>query len=289
MWKKDVTPYKSNFCEIRKYQHQFEREKAQSLSRSSLKRYVQALEMFLKRFPEKKSPMDFSRQDILEYRAYRRKADISGRTVNYEINVVKMFWMWMLATGLAEFNPFNQMTKLQEAEVKRTALSMDAQEEILAVTQSPQEKLLVGLAFSTAFRTSTLTQLEKRFFDLEKRVVEVPAEIMKTRHSLRLPIRNSDIEIIKALPEGNIWQGWANNEDSLRYKFKRICRRAGYVVPGMHTARRTVATTMIRNGTPLNVVSKILGHSSIKTTVLYTLNTDEEDLRKAMSSLPIGD
>ncbi len=48
-----------------------------------------------------------------------------------------------------------------------------------------------------------------------------------------------------------------------------VCHRAGLRKIGWHTLRHTFATHLSMNGTPLNIVQALLGHSSITTTMRY--------------------
>lgn len=61
-------------------------------------------------------------------------------------------------------------------------------------------------------------------------------------------------------------------------------RRSGIVIPegkrhGIHSLRHTLASTLLEEGTPLPVISEILGHVNSHSTGIY-LQTDIESLRK---------
>ncbi|OQY70293.1 MAG: hypothetical protein B6D44_16085 [Ignavibacteriales bacterium UTCHB2] len=73
--------------------------------------------------------------------------------------------------------------------------------------------------------------------------------------------------------------------DYFSRKFKSACRQAGIDEEiHFHCLRHGAATTMIMNGAPLPAVQKILGHSNIQTTMIYT-HPDLESLREAVNRL----
>ena len=73
--------------------------------------------------------------------------------------------------------------------------------------------------------------------------------------------------------------------DFISKKFKKACRDAG-IEEGIHfhCLRHGAATRMINNGAPVPSVQKIMGHASIKTTMIYT-HPDLESLRDAVNRL----
>lgn len=63
-------------------------------------------------------------------------------------------------------------------------------------------------------------------------------------------------------------------------------RRSGITIPhgkkqGLHSLRHTLASTLLEQGTPLPVISEVLGHFNSKSTSVY-LHTGLEGLRKCV-------
>jgi integrase len=63
---------------------------------------------------------------------------------------------------------------------------------------------------------------------------------------------------------------------------ERYRHRAGLDLPpgqrGFHSLRHTLATQLVRQGRPLKLVAEVLGHTSLRSTFLYT-KSDFEALR----------
>ena len=82
---------------------------------------------------------------------------------------------------------------------------------------------------------------------------------------------------------GKRWQDSGNSYASIQRAFKR----AGLYRKGKltHEIRRAVASTMLLNGTPIDVVKEILGHSTIKTTELYAFSNEEAKREASKNAL----
>jgi integrase len=75
---------------------------------------------------------------------------------------------------------------------------------------------------------------------------------------------------------------------SLRKVFARIARYAGLEdVTKIHTLRHTFASHLVMSGVDLPTVQRLLGHSDIQTTMVYS-HLAPEHLAGAVSRLPFG-
>lgn len=54
---------------------------------------------------------------------------------------------------------------------------------------------------------------------------------------------------------------------------------------GVHALRHTFATTLLNNGTPIKVVSQILGHSDISITLNTYIHHSDDEIRNAVSNI----
>ena len=50
---------------------------------------------------------------------------------------------------------------------------------------------------------------------------------------------------------------------------RRLCNRAGITKTGWHTTRHSFASWLVMRGRPLKAVQELLGHRSIRTTMIY--------------------
>jgi integrase/recombinase XerD len=91
---------------------------------------------------------------------------------------------------------------------------------------------------------------------------------LKTRSGI------NDMSPLFATDEGDRLDRW-----SMRHIINRRSKDAGIKSPGLHDFRRAFALNLLRNGTNLQIISRLLGHHSVAVTERY-LAVDETDLQE---------
>lgn len=119
----------------------------------------------------------------------------------------------------------------------------------------------------------------------------------KTNQPVRVPLLPNALEIInrykdapKAVNEGTLFPNLSNQK--LNSYLKEIADFCGIDKKlTFHVARHTFATTVtLTNGVPIETVSKMLGHASIRTTQIYSkvvekkVSEDMKTLRKLLQN-----
>ena len=263
-------------------------------TRKTAIRYSRCLENFFRRFPDYTQFEHFGQRDIEDYKIIRTREGITPQTVNYEVQILRAFWEWLLTMEYAAWNPAKQTKYLKTRESERRSLSLEQQEMLyqaaLVVGRSElqclQNQLLVGLALSTGLRGETLCQLTKADVDWEQGSLLIPGEKMKTGRPLGIPLREAELELIKAIPYDRLFEKFAPTGAAISYRFNSLCRIAGVTLRGIRTARRSFATTLLRSGADIRMVKDLMGHTNIATTSRYVTPADDITVRAAIAKLP---
>ena len=109
-----------------------------------------------------------------------------------------------------------------------------------------------------------------------KKQRKIPVSSRMRSLLLELKLRSGNAEFVFIDDKGRAVK-------TIRSAFETACRRAGLDNLRFHDLRHTAATRMVETGANIVAISKILGHSDIKTTMRYA--HPEDSLREALESL----
>lgn len=206
-----------------------------------------------------------------------RLQDVLPVTYNIELRTMKAIFNKAAEWRYIEKNPFCKRKKLkveehrlymEDGELERffNALSKLREE-----TKSSKYKVKLRLfAYFCYFMLNTGLRREEGL-GLLPQDVSFDAGILhirktKDKEARDVPLTQKAQEILKALGE-NPFSGLTKSFVS--HTFKTVHDKAGLQGFKLHSLRHTYATKLIEAGVDVLTVSKILGHSDIKTTMIY--------------------
>lgn len=170
------------------------------------------------------------------------------------------------------------------------------------------------MIYETGLRASELLALKKEDIDLENRMIKVHKglahvkardkasdtvfidilETPKTDAGLRfVPISNKCYQYIMYLLMDDIdseylvhnLKGECMKLRSIEQTYERICKELGVTYRGLHALRHTFASVLIRKKVNANVVSKMLGHTSVKFTYDRYVHPSVDEYKEAIKML----
>lgn len=161
-----------------------------------------------------------------------------------------------------------------------------------------RDKTVFLLILGTGIRRSECVNIKIKDVDLDKGTILINGK----GSNQRLAAPNDDIlELLKeyieetryeATEDEYLFVGFTKNDEpkitkggeypkglektSLNYIFSERSKKANIQPFKPHDLRRTYATKLLRDGVPLEMVQRLLGHKNFSTTVLYDLRKNEE-------------
>lgn len=272
-------------------------------------RYKQVLEHFARILAKRKYIEAVTRADIDDYKAARSREKsaqhkdrpIAPRTINYEVQVLRTFYYFLMnERGNTTENPCARFKPLKDPKAK-------AHRRPPTYTQEDLNKLFAKCTDDerTIFATFLLTGLreEELYFltwpdvDLkhpEEATIRVTGDgkkgfSPKDYEERIIPIPEDLANLLAELPKKSPWvfpgkTGGRTNH--LLRRLKEIAAAAEVQDATLHKFRHTYATRLLESGTDIVTVQKLMGHSDIDTTRQY-LNPDDALKRAAANRLSV--
>ena len=208
---------------------------------------------------------------------------ISASSQNQAINAIK-FYYEKVKGGARKFYQLER--PLKETKLP-TVLSVEEVQAMIKSTKNLKHKTMIMLCYSAGLRLGELLNLKPNDIDSDRMQISIKgAKGKKDRYTLLaeklLPLLRDYYK--KYGPKEYLFEGETGgqySERSMQTVVKEALQRGNVKkYATVHTLRHSFATHLLENGTDLRYIQNLLGHSSSKTTEVYTHVTS-----KALSGL----
>lgn len=152
---------------------------------------------------------------------------------------------------------------------------------ILANSENLKHKAILATVYSCGLRVSELTNL--KITDIDSNTMTVTIRQSKGNRDRVVVLAEKLLVLLREYfkeykPKDYLFEGRANgrySERSVQQILKQILTKLKINKQGsVHSLRHSYATHLIEQGTDVRFVKDLLGHKSIKTTLIYTHLTD---------------
>jgi len=265
-----------------------------NLSKSTNEIYKRVMNNF-SRIINKEELNDIQMSDIENYKNVRSN-EVTKTTVNIEIRTLKTIFRYAVKNKFILNNPALDVKQFSIPEKEKPTFTSQQLENLL-ILMNPLFRNITLIAIYTGCRLNEILNLEYRNINLKERTIEIvnkPSFKTKSGKIRRIPISQELFVILtnnifvdedrKGYIFCNPW-GSTFNKSYVSRKFKSYLRIAGLPESlHLHCLRHTFITELIKNNVDVFKVMKIVGHSSIKTTLGYT-HLFVDDIRNEMEKL----
>ena len=203
--------------------------------------------------------------------AYNSGADLPNNPTSKAIYIrhINCCWNWGLKNGLID--RANKLTGDIIGEARDRVFNDKERKLLKEGILCPQFNRFVRFAYYTGSRSSEIRSLRKE-------MVKDDYIISRGKTGKRMIKLNNQAK--KIIKEQN--ELWNYSKDFISHKFKKECRKLNIKDARFHDLRRTFGYNLIKQGMSIYKVSKLLGHSSVRTTEKHyapLMATDIEDFR----------
>lgn len=253
-----------------KYEQQFIEEMTRlNYSQETIKNYVSCLRMFFNHFSHKEHPTHINEQEV---KSYLGKFTVTN-TQRSQHGAIKKFY----TICMKQKNKFKYIPYARKEQKLPIVLSQDEIQRMFNVCENLKHKVILSLLYSAGLRVSELINLKWQHIDRSRMIINIiQAKGKKDRQVMLAP------QLIPLLE--NYYRQYKSQEYVLNGQFdlQYSERSVGQVVKQLaekaginkrvwtHLIRHCSFTHMVEGGTDINLIQKLAGHSSVKTTSIYT-------------------
>ena len=239
---------------------------------NTCKIYISLFEKFINHYPDKDIVV-LSEQEIRRYLQVLIQENKSNSYINQTINSIKFYYEVVMGMP----NRFYSIERPRKQQKLPQVLSKEEILAMIAYTNNIKHRCIVSLLYSAGLRRSELLNLKIEDIDSKRMLVYIKnAKNNKDRYSLLSKTTLKDLR--KYYKEWKPKEYLFESPNGLKYSEKSVGAIVGRaatkanikkrVTP--HILRHSFATHLLENGTDLRYIQTLLGHSSTKTTEIYT-------------------
>lgn len=246
---------------------------AMNYSPNTLQSYSSAFIQFLRHF-EFKDPDAIAYADIVRYLGSLMQCGLSASSGHTMVNSVQFYYQQVAKKKDYVF----QLPRPKKEKKLPSVLTMDECLQIFKVVDNPKHKLLLLIGYGAGLRVGEIVSLKWSDILFEEHKIHVKNAKGKKDRMVMLPYSIvHSLKVYKELYKGNnyVFEGQFAGEPysatSVQVVMRKALQKSGLNKKAtVHTLRHSFATHLLENGTDIRYIQQFLGHSSIKTTTIYT-------------------
>ena len=238
--------------------------KLKNYSKQTIKSYLNHLKKYLEFAKDKGINTESAKKFLI-----KKLSESEPSSVGHNVFALKYFFKEILHQKLEVPNPKRNKT-LPEI------LTIDEIKKMINSTSNIKHKLIIKLIYGCGFRVSELINLKKLDLNFEENLIHIKLAKGRKDRFVKIPASvKRDLENYCELSSSKILfpsnRGGKLNKKTIAKIVQNSAKKAKIkkrVYP--HLLRHSFAAHLLEQGTDLRIIQKLLGHSSIKTTQIYT-------------------
>jgi integrase/recombinase XerD len=243
-------------------------------SQNTIKTYADALEVFF-RFYKDQAPESLNIEDIINFNtSYILKKNVSASYQNQVINAIKLFYR-------NRFNRTMEVDFIQRLRREKRLPNVLSKNEVKSILEAPtnlKHRAMLSLIYACGLRRSELLNLTLKDILSDRNLLFIRQS--KGKKDRMVPISLKIIEMLREYykaykPKTWLFEGQFPNTKYSEMSLAKVLKQSMLKAKvnknvSLHWLRHSYATHLLESGTDLRYIQELLGHSSSRTTEIYT-------------------
>jgi site-specific recombinase XerD len=244
------------------------------LAKNTQQSYMDSVRILAKYYNRR--PDHLSEEEIRNFFLYLiKEKQVCESTVGIYLHGIKFFFEKTLKREWPVLN----LIRAQKRKRLPVVLSTEEVRKLLSLIKIPRNRVCLTTIYSCGLRLSEGTQLNVGDIDSKRMVIQIrDSKGGKDRY---VPLPDRILCVLREYWRKNRSESWLFPSDvkvadhishsAIQLCFKKVLCESGITKDAtVHTLRHSYATHLLESGVDIRVIQGILGHSSPKSTVIYT-------------------
>ncbi|WP_405266563.1 site-specific tyrosine recombinase/integron integrase [Cellulophaga sp. Ld12] len=239
---------------------------------NTVKTYISSFEAFINYYNNAEL-VSLNESDVRTYLLVLIQDKKSNSYINSAINSIKFYYESVLGMP----NRFYEIERPRKEKKLPKVLAKEDVFDIIAHTNNLKHKCIVSLLYSSGIRRNELINLKISDIDSRRMLIRIEsAKGNKDRYTLLSHSLLKDLRTYykQYKPEKYLIEGMYGKQysgQSIGKIVRNAAQKAGIkIIVTPHMLRHSFATHLLEAGTDIRQIQVLLGHSSTKTTEIYT-------------------
>ena len=252
--------------------------KLKGYSQKTIKSYIHHVQKFI---ASKKTPREY-----LLFLINNSKSDETVRSTGFAIK----FYLKSIKKESEDIEQIlNDLPNVKRAKKLPVILSKEEIVQLITATNHINHRLIIQIGYSAGLRVSEIINLKWEDIDFNRNLVHIKkAKGKKDRIVMLSQKVKESLQALSQNKSGYVFitnRGGKYTQRTIQKIMENASIKAGIkksISP--HTLRHSFATHLLENGTDIRYIRDLLGHSDIRTTLIYT-KVSNKDIRNIKSPL----